>query len=445
MIKSPPYLIEFTGVVFLKISEFCKKASVSKDTVRYYIETGMLIPKKVNGQYFFDDNDINDMEYIIKFKKLRFTVSEIQKIMSMTRISGIKSESSVEFYIDILRKKKENLRDENENINKAIEDIDKFINELYNMKKTFKRVERGLKIEYLGLLTCPECGKNLRLNSADILNSEVMNGILKCQCGYSAEIIDGIIKTNEAMNIYKENFSDEFLGFVEKQKNNSSDLRENYYKYFFSYYVEKNNTEFISYTEKAKEWVINSYDFEKAENKIIFEFGTGQGIFLYSILDKIKKGNVFVVTDIFFENIMFVKKTIEALNVDFDIIYLNTDIRKCPFKEKSADIILDIFSTTNFNLYLKDDSIKYLKKFVNPETIIYGNYLAVEKRGIIKKENREYEKFFLYENEKENIERYYEIKQKPVLYRFYDKSEIENFFEKDSEKIIWCCSYGEKK
>lgn len=40
------------------IGEFIQTFETTRETVRYYIEEGLLTPTKVNGKYFFEDIDL---------------------------------------------------------------------------------------------------------------------------------------------------------------------------------------------------------------------------------------------------------------------------------------------------------------------------------------------------------------------------------------------------
>jgi DNA-binding transcriptional MerR regulator len=48
----------------MKMGDFCKKFDINADTVRYYIDEGLLAPRKRNNRYEFTDNDLRDMEAI---------------------------------------------------------------------------------------------------------------------------------------------------------------------------------------------------------------------------------------------------------------------------------------------------------------------------------------------------------------------------------------------
>lgn len=68
----------------LTVKETADLMGVSIRTLHYYDEIGLLVPEKQteNGYRLYDDDDIMELQQILFFKKLDFTLKEIRKIMS---------------------------------------------------------------------------------------------------------------------------------------------------------------------------------------------------------------------------------------------------------------------------------------------------------------------------------------------------------------------------
>lgn len=73
----------------MKIGEFSTRGEISKDTIRYYVEEGLLIPDMADGHMSFSQRDINDLDYIKKCKTLGFNIREIKFMMAITRTSHL--------------------------------------------------------------------------------------------------------------------------------------------------------------------------------------------------------------------------------------------------------------------------------------------------------------------------------------------------------------------
>ena len=71
----------------MKISELAKAAATSKDTVRHYVELGLLKPHKnpENGYQHFDDLALNRLNFIKAARGLGFSLSDIQQVFADAR------------------------------------------------------------------------------------------------------------------------------------------------------------------------------------------------------------------------------------------------------------------------------------------------------------------------------------------------------------------------
>jgi len=68
----------------LTVSEISKLANVTTDTVRHYVQLGLLIPIRnpSNGYKLFKEDDIKRLKFICQAKGLGFTLSDISKIIN---------------------------------------------------------------------------------------------------------------------------------------------------------------------------------------------------------------------------------------------------------------------------------------------------------------------------------------------------------------------------
>ena len=67
----------------MKIGELAKSSGVSRATIRFYMENGLLVPNESNGQYTFSKQDEEDLQTILKMKRQQFTLKEIQHYLSL--------------------------------------------------------------------------------------------------------------------------------------------------------------------------------------------------------------------------------------------------------------------------------------------------------------------------------------------------------------------------
>ena len=56
----------------MRIGEFAQKHNTTHDTIRHYLDMGLLITEKKGGHYRFDESDSWDLENIIELKSMGF-------------------------------------------------------------------------------------------------------------------------------------------------------------------------------------------------------------------------------------------------------------------------------------------------------------------------------------------------------------------------------------
>lgn len=90
----------------MKIGSFAKKFGVSIDTVRYYIDLGLLIPDKEKTQYQMNQMCLEDMAFIHQLKQVRFSLKEIHKILSLKRLTNSNDNEDASYFTNLLLEKK---------------------------------------------------------------------------------------------------------------------------------------------------------------------------------------------------------------------------------------------------------------------------------------------------------------------------------------------------
>lgn len=93
----------------MRIGEFANMFLIEQHTVRYYIRKGLLLPESKNGQYLFDYESIQDMEFILKFKDMGFSLTEIHKLISLYRISNFAGQDDRNTLLRLFKQKREEL------------------------------------------------------------------------------------------------------------------------------------------------------------------------------------------------------------------------------------------------------------------------------------------------------------------------------------------------
>ena len=307
----------------MKIGEFAKKFHINNSTVRYYIKNGLLNPGQKNEQFVFDDECLSDMEQIIKYKRYRFTISEMQLLFFLEKTSRFNDKLVNELCLDILRSKKEELLKEIKELNSDISDLDEEI-------KTFPKVsamtekKAGVPYSAIPLLYCPKCNLPLQLNAATIAKGMIRNGHLSCECDYDANINEGIIicRDHEADSPLKA-FNN--IESVISAKDEFSPLFRKLYHNAYLYMTGR----ILGHSEEPMTILYGPFTY----NHIL------------ESIEKLGKQNTYIVVDPSRKRIEKIKQYLAA--EDYKIIYIVGKSEDIPLKNSSVDVFVDDYSTSN--------------------------------------------------------------------------------------------------
>ena len=354
----------------MKISAFADEFNVNVSTVRHYINSGLLVPEKKQGQYYFDRECIDDMKNILKYKNYHFSLEEIQLLFFMEKASRFKDEVVLDVCSEILKNKKKELLEEKKILEENIRSIEKDITEMPEVK-TVKDVKWGVPFSFIPNLYCPECQIPLELDSASISNNYLYSGELKCNCGYNAYIEDGVIISGEKMedtpfkafeNIesiisLKEEFSHQYRGFIAKT-----------YMYM-------------------RDFVHNEGDEPRKIMGGPFTFN-----FLLEYLGRLGPHDSYIIVDPSIKRINKLKTLLS--DMDCDIVYYAGSTREIPVKHGCVDIYIDDFSTVNSLFTFDEYHTDLISPFLKKKGKVAGLYTDYRKapRGLrnFKKDNPDF-------------------------------------------------------
>lgn len=89
---------------FMRIGEFAEAASITIQTVRYYLECGLLPPEKrnKNNQRFFDDEDLHWITNLHYLREAGMSIAELQHYTTLVREGA----SSLPQRIELMREQR---------------------------------------------------------------------------------------------------------------------------------------------------------------------------------------------------------------------------------------------------------------------------------------------------------------------------------------------------
>ena len=67
----------------MRTGKFSELTGLSKDTIYYYIDRGLIYPDRVNNRYSFNKKNLENVEIIKLYQDMDFSIDEIISIMSL--------------------------------------------------------------------------------------------------------------------------------------------------------------------------------------------------------------------------------------------------------------------------------------------------------------------------------------------------------------------------
>lgn len=325
----------------MKIGDFAKQFQISAHAVRYYINLGLLVPTSRNSQFVFDENDVYDMQEILKLKKMRFSIKEIHHILSLKRISNFSNTNDANDYIEVLKNKKKELLNEQIALKESIDDVNGEIRASQH-KANHAVSKSGVPISVMQYLYCPYCQKSLNFSNVFIDNQQILKGDLTCDCNYTATIKDGVLITGDS----------------EISPYDYPDLERKCYKDLTPVTV--------SLFQKSYKWIISRLSTINCTGKLILESHVNAFCFLYTNFEQLDKDAIYVIVDNFPEILCMYKEKIDSLSLGLNVLYIVNSSSKYPLKHGCLDIHLDYFSTNEYSLFhenrhLSPDILPYFK------------------------------------------------------------------------------------
>ncbi len=412
---------EIIGGELVRIGKFAESNNLTVDTVRHYMDLGLIIPEMQGGQYYFDDRCKSDLEDILSLKGMGFTLNEIKSIFIFRRLGNLTPYEQNQYYKTFFESKYKSIEQEIDNL-KGIRNNLKFkIQELNNYNKEQKN-KIGIDFKNLNIFKCLKCKEDLILSKGSIDKNQVIDGVLRCNCGVEYNIEDGILIINDNLNNY---------GF----KFDSNYIEE---------YISLTDIKYLDNIYKNLEWVHKKIEFDGFANKIILELGSGVGFFLRNIYNELPDNSIYIAVDNDLGRHKFLKGMLELTDCNKNIIFICSDFTKIPIQDKSIDVLVDISGSSNYAFlnekFLLDEIDNYVKEFA----WLIGSYIIFKNFSVNSKIDDKYRKSFILNNIKEEIKNLnYEPIYEKVSEPLGKGGKYEDYFVK-GEEVYSYLYYGKR-
>ena len=395
----------------MKIGVFSESNQVSIDTVRHYMELGLIIPEKKGGQYFFDQRCQQDLADVIYFKGLGFTLKEIQSIFSFKRLGRLTPYQQDQYYRAIFLDKQEQLKQDLARLSMTEQRLQKKIEELSKLNNQ-EASKMGIRIDLLGLFRCCNCAGKLILAEGAVEDNQLLNGIFQCSCGMEYVIDDGILMV------------DRFTGEGVEQPEHIID------------YINTTSDEYLDKLYQGLEWTYKKLDFNSLTGKVLLELGSGFGYFLRHIYQDIPPDTIYLAVDHDLKKQRFLKRILEGTGLHRQIIFICSDFRKVPISEQVVDILIDFSGSSNYSFEHEEFLLEVIERYTKNDTMLIGSYILfkkfVENSFIPAKERKNFQLDFI----KGKIQELnYKIIEQWISNAVRTGGRYENYFQEGEEEV----------
>ncbi|PAB59092.1 MerR family transcriptional regulator [Anaeromicrobium sediminis] len=405
----------------MRIGKFGQINNISKDTIRHYMDLGLIVPEKVGGQYDFDERCQNSLNRILDLKAMGFTLNEIKTIFTFRILGNLIPYEEEEYYKTIFMSKYENVIKDIENLTNIKNRLKKKIDEISKEKRK-KKFTLGVHISTLNLLRCLKCNGKLVIVDGKIKDNQIIDGKLRCNCNEEYIIEDGILKID---GYYRESELNFLSGYI-------------------SEYINVTDSDYLDNVYKGIKWIDKKVDFNNFKSKVILELGSGFGFYLRNIYNKLSDDCVYIAVDHDLTRHRFLKSILERAECRKNIIFLCTDFLQIPIKNKSVDMLVDFAGTSNYSFEEEEFLLEHMEKYAKDNGYLIGSYILFKNFSMNSLIGEQYRKNFVMENVKANIHNMgYKCIDDKVSDYVEEGGKYESFFVK-GEKVYNYIFYGKR-
>lgn len=337
----------------MKIGQVAQRYSISRDNLYYYINYGLLVPPRMDKQYVFDDETLNDLERILELKELGFTLAEIHRILSLFRISDMEKTGFREELRVIYAKRRRGCQEEIAHLERISGVLSQKIEALSTVDTSEYR-RTGLPLSMLGLIQCPHCKKPMAISNVTMDTEYIFEADMDCQCGYHADVCDGILLTP---NRYEGN-------------DDTPDVHRLMYKDL--------PAGMISLFQSAYNFMKRQIDGVNLSGKIVMESYINAWFFLYTHQGIFDSDGRYIIVDKYPETLAMYKALMERENYHLPILYIADSTLDLPLCPSCIDVNIDFFATNEHNFYRRSFFYEELTPLLKPGAWIIGTYFYFE-------------------------------------------------------------------
>ncbi|MDR4984496.1 methyltransferase [Bacillus cereus] len=343
----------------MKISKFADVNNISIDTIRHYIDLGLIIPEKKGSHYFFDEYCQKDIELILEYKWLGFSLNEIKELFLYKNLGkSIDYEKDI-FYQSLFKVKYEKIEQEIKTLEERKDKLKEALNNL-SLATEMSNSILGIDLKVLNLFKCFKCNGNLILEDGIINKNQIVEGKLICNCNEEYAINSGILTVGKLFKAYE----------MTSLEDSIPD------------YIHETDTIFLENIQRGGEWAKRKLIQLDLNNKILLDLGSGFGFFLRNIYEELPENCLYIAVDRDLNKLLLLKDVIERTNPKRNILFICADFLNIPIQNYSTDIVIDQSGTSNYSFEHEEFLLHKLNPLFKPDCYILSSFILFNKFSI---------------------------------------------------------------
>lgn len=348
----------------MRIGEAAKTLNISVNTIRYYMELGMVIPRKNGSQFDFSNREMEILRLILDLKSLHFDLKTIQTLLIYRRTENWGDCESMRFFSSLLKEKDEALQKEISSLQNTRRVLFNLMENCQVHSEESKHI--GVPLCALPLLSCPNCHTPLNIADASFSNNTLQQGEVYCPNGdYHAEICDGILVTG---NRYEGEYD-------------SPNLERNLYRTMTG-----DQTRMYQISADAILHELSGLDLS---GKVVVENFINSLYLLFNHYNEVPGDCLFIVIDKYEEVLRMYKDKLAALGIDRNILFVADASKNYPLKNGCVDLMLDYFSVNENDIYFTSHYYDSIAPYFKSNMTILGAMMVLQKNAKSRKRYHE--------------------------------------------------------
>lgn len=343
----------------MKISKFCEVNNVSIDTIRHYMDLGLISPEKKGGNYFFDGRCQNELEKVLELKNMGFKLNEIKTIFFYKNFGNLMDYEVDSYYQSLFLEKYGQIEMEIDNLIQLKEKLKGKL-EGFKEESKAKRSTMGIDLRALQFLNCNKCSNGLTLQDGKIRNNQIIEGSLECNCGETYRIESGILIVGEPVRYH----------VIDNLSN----------------YIHSTDPTYLENLQNSLQWAKRKFVSIDLNNKVLLELGSGVGFFLRSIAQELPEDCLYIAVDHNLDRHLFLKDLFEKTGIKRNILFICSDFLNIPILKNSVDVVIDHSGTSNYSFNNEKFLLSEIESLFKSNSYLLSSFIVFKKfssKGII--------------------------------------------------------------